>query len=242
MEKKYVPRYFLWALGIPGDLVFIVFGLSWFTLYEEHIGIKSIGMAITLVGLVFLWLNIMLIRKDVVSKKRAGRSWFLTLFLMLTLVPEIGTILVLLVLEQGDWPFFWPFMLAWTIYCVVVFFWGIPLVLKAIRIDKKLAVIIGVLLLVFFAVVTTNAFIKQYRDDHDKHALLVRENCNKNMGAINSSVMQYEIENGVYPSSLDNMIPDFLRYDPSQYSWTTGCIYTLDTSVTPPRVVCSNGH
>jgi hypothetical protein len=65
--------------------------------------------------------------------------------------------------------------------------------------------------------------------------------CVDNLRTIDWAIMQYEAANGkgTYPTTVEELVPTFLRKTPKEPASGT---YYLDTTTTEPHAVCPEGH
>jgi hypothetical protein len=65
--------------------------------------------------------------------------------------------------------------------------------------------------------------------------------CKGMLRTIDGAVMEYEYDHGegIFPTTMEELVPTYLREVPKNKS---GGTYYLDTTQTPPRAACSEGH
>ncbi len=250
-EERRAPRVILWLLGIPGDLIFILFGLGSFVSYPEFInnsenGVNPIGLATAVLSLIALWLNIILIHHDVKRKQKMPIAILVIACALLTLVPGTGTLFLLILAKDKTrfWPYFWPFIVALLVVSMGLFLGGLFKAPKAIKREGKLALAVGVSFLIFIAFITPYAFIKQYEDDRDHERRVALGACRDNLRTIDSAIMQYAAAtNGVYPNGTSDLLGTYVRAPFPTCHSANGLPYTYSGAGTNAmRAACPNGH
>lgn len=103
------------------------------------------------------------------------------------------------------------------------------------RIIKSLSIFLVVFIIVIIA--TPVSWVERRPDPNRAK----RGACMDNLRTMDSAILLYEAEHGegVFPLSLEELVPTYLRVMPEEPS---GGAYYLDTTTPPPHVVCSEGH
>ncbi len=100
---------------------------------------------------------------------------------------------------------------------------------------KKVALIVAAIVLSAIIIFLIPIVLFSARDNEPMNS------CPNNLRSIDGAISQYEAEHGigVFPSTIDELVPTYLRTAPKEPS---GGYYYFDTTITPPKAVCSKGH
>jgi hypothetical protein len=101
---------------------------------------------------------------------------------------------------------------------------------------KKIALLLVVVVLLLCL---AGFFYINHLEDSKSYIDIIVISCQDNLRMIDAAIYSYNAEHGVFPESIDELVPNYLKEVPE---CPYGGYYYIDTSQTPPRAVCSEGH
>jgi hypothetical protein len=201
---------------------------------DEDMPAIAVAIIISAFGLLALGLNVLLHHLDG-RKESERRGFYVALVLLVTLVPGIISLITYLVTDYRTefTECFWVFPVFWATAGITLLIARLVAKPKAMWVRIALAFIIPALLLA--AMLEALLLLSPTGIDTCVVA------CKDNLRTIDSAIMQYKNAQGEYPTSLEELVPEYIRETreiencPNRIEGT----YFLDTSTEVPEAKCS---
>jgi hypothetical protein len=244
-DFKKVPLAYLWLLGLPGAIATAFIGVRRLCYYYEYADMiyadnSSFGFLLVCAASLAMWSIILLVRFDNDRGRKTRRSLYLFVLSLITLVPLV---MILIITSRStderhpEWPTAWPALVIWGAVTMGLFLIGMvewPLALKK---NGKFAATIAVFLLIVLISLGIVETVHRNRVEYENSRRIAYGATRDYLRTIDCAIMQYKENEGAYPETLEDLVPNYLRELPDT-QWFN---YYLDTSVEPPRAACSNG-